>query len=266
MSSILRSERRGRVRWLTIDNPEKKNALDREAMAAMVAAVREAGRDDETRVLVVAGAGGSFCTGADLRAARGTLPAKDAKPREPRTEAPREPEFVTAIRAIWDLPKPVFAAVDGIAAGFGCSLALACDVRLASTRARFSLIFVKRGLALDGGASFFLPRLAGMNGLEMALSGDVIDAPEALRLGLVNRVLPEGDFTSQVAEAAERMAENAPLALAEIKAEFHRALQSPLEQVMTDELAAVRRLVRSEDVREGVQAFLEKRKPVFRGR
>jgi enoyl-CoA hydratase/carnithine racemase len=105
-----------------------------------------------------------------------------------------------------------------------------------------------------------------MNGLEMALSGDVLGAEEALRLGLVNRVVDEADFAEQVAAAADRMAENAPLALAEIKAAFHHALSSPLDDVLRDELKAVRRLVRTEDVREGVASFLEKRRPVFKGR
>jgi 2-(1,2-epoxy-1,2-dihydrophenyl)acetyl-CoA isomerase len=264
MSNILSSQR-GRIRWVTIDNAKNRNAIDREAMVALIEAVRDAGADPQTRVVVLTGAGGAFSTGADLRAARGTLPSQNSPPRETPAEGRREPEFVTAIRTIWDLPKPVFAAVDGIAAGFGCSLALACDVRIASTRARFSLTFVKRGLALDGGASFFLPRLAGMNGLEIALSGDVIGAEEALRLGLVNRVIGEDDFSDHVAAAAEQMAENAPLALAEIKAAFHRALTLPLEGVFEEELKAVRRLVRTEDVREGVASFLEKRKPVFKG-
>ncbi len=264
MSNILSSQR-GRVRWVTIDNAKNRNAIDREAMVALIDAIRDAGADPQTRVVVLTGAGGAFSTGADLRAARGTLPSQNSLPRETPAEGRREPEFVTAIRILWDLPKPVFAAVDGIAAGFGCSLALACDVRIASTRARFSLAFVKRGLALDGGASFFLPRLAGMNGLEIALSGDVIGAEEALRLGLVNRVIAENDFSDHVAAAAEQMAENAPLALAEIKAAFHRALTLPLEGVLEEELKAVRRLVRTEDVREGVASFLEKRKPVFKG-
>jgi 2-(1,2-epoxy-1,2-dihydrophenyl)acetyl-CoA isomerase len=264
--SVILSSQRGRVRWITIDNPKSKNAIDRDAMIALIDSLRDAGADPETRVVVLTGAGDAFSTGADLRAARGTLPPKDAPARRQKSEDRPEPEFVTAIRAIWDLPKPVFAAVNGIAAGFGCSLALACDVRIASARARFSLVFVKRGLALDGGASFFLPRLAGMNGLEMALSGEVIGADDALRLGLVNRVVDEADFAEHVAAAADRMAENAPLALAEIKAAFHRALCSPLEDVLRDELAAVRRLVRTEDVREGVASFLEKRNPEFKGR
>ena len=266
MSSVISNERRGRVRWVTLDNPGKGNALDHEAMGALAAALREAGDDEETRVVVIGGAGDAFSTGADLRAARGTLPSKDRPARDWQAEGGPEPEFVTVIRTIWDLPKPVFAAVGGIAAGFGCSLALACDVRIAAARARFSLVFVKRGLALDGGASFFLPKLAGMNGLELALTGDVIGAEQALELGLVNRVVPDAEFDAHVAASAERMAENAPLALAEIKRAVHRALTAPLEDVLAEELRAVRRLVRTEDVKEGVASFLEKRKPVFRGR
>jgi 2-(1,2-epoxy-1,2-dihydrophenyl)acetyl-CoA isomerase len=266
MSSTISNERRGRVRWVTLDNPGKGNALDRDAMVALTAAIREAGEDEETRVVVIRGAGDAFSTGADLRAARGTLPSKDSPPRERKTEDAPEPEFVTAVKTIWNLPKPVFAAVGGIAAGFGCSLALACDVRIAAARARFSLVFVKRGLALDGGASFFLPKLAGLNGLEFALSGDVVAAERALALGLVNRVVPDAEFDAHVAESAERMAENAPLALAEIKRAVHLALSAPLEDVLTEEVRTVRRLVRTEDVKEGVASFLEKRKPVFRGR
>jgi 2-(1,2-epoxy-1,2-dihydrophenyl)acetyl-CoA isomerase len=265
MKTVISSERRGNVRWIVIDKPEKKNALDRSDMTALTEALCEAGADADTRVVVVRGAGKAFCTGADLAAAKGTLPEKGSAPPPAPGEA-REAEFNVTIRTVWNLEKPVIAAVDGIAAGFGCSLALACDIRIASTAARFSLIFVKRGLALDGGASFFLPRLAGLSGLEMALTGDVIDAAEALRLGLVNRVIDAADFDARVAEYAERMAGNAPLALAAIKKGVHDAMSATLDDTLREELAVVRRLARTADVREGVAAFLEKRPPVFRGR
>jgi 2-(1,2-epoxy-1,2-dihydrophenyl)acetyl-CoA isomerase len=174
--------------------------------------------------------------------------------------------FNATIRAVWNLPKPVIAAVGGTAAGFGCSLALAADIRLASSTARFSLIFVQRGLTLDGGASYFLPRLAGLRGIEMALTGELVHAEEALRLGLVNKVIPEGEFRTQVAEYAERLAKNAPLALAAIKESIHQALASPLDDVLTREMEEQRRISRTEDVREGIAAFLEKREPVYKGR
>src|SRR5581483_9830669 len=147
----------------------------------------------------------------------------------PANEDLLEDGFNATIRAMWNLPKPVIAAVGGVAAGFGCSLALAADVRLASSVARFALLFVQRGLTLDGGASYFLPRLAGMRGMEMALTGDMVSAEEALRIGLVNRVVAETEFQSHVAAYAERLAKNAPLALAAIKASVQKALTQSLD-------------------------------------
>lgn len=246
------------VRWITINRPERHNALDRETICALRDAMADSAEDSETRVVVLTGAGGAFSSGADLRAGRET--------QSPAGEDILETGFNATIRAIWNLPKPVIAAVDGAAAGFGCSLALAADIRLASSAARFSLIFVKRGLTVDGGASYFLPRLAGLRGVEMALTGDVIGAEEALRLGLVNRIVPEQQFRQQVSEYAERLAKNAPLALATIKDSLHRALDSRLGEVLTFEMAGQRRLIRTEDVREGIAAFLEKREPVYKGR
>jgi 2-(1,2-epoxy-1,2-dihydrophenyl)acetyl-CoA isomerase len=139
-------------------------------------------------------------------------------------------------------------------------------VRLASASARFSLIFVKRGLTVDGGASYFLPRLAGLRGMEMALTGDIIPAEEAFRLGLVNRVIPDGEFQAQVVDYAERLAKNAPLALAAIKESMHQALGDGLDSVLTHEMDVQRRLSRTEDVKEGIAAFLEKREAVYKGR
>jgi 2-(1,2-epoxy-1,2-dihydrophenyl)acetyl-CoA isomerase len=266
LNPVISSERRGSVRSIVIDNPTKGNALDRDQMVALTEAFTEAGADSEARVVVLRGAGKAFCTGADLTAAHGTLPKKGRVAPSPNTTEDRDAEFNATIRTIWNLDKPVIAAIDGIAAGFGCSLALACDVRIASSAARLALIFVKRGLALDGGASFFLPRLAGLSGLEMALTGDVLSADEALRLGLVNRVIPEAEFVAFVIEYAERMAKNAPLALAAIKKAVHAGMNATLDETLREELIVVRRLARSEDVYEGVAAFLEKRAPVWRGR
>ncbi len=246
------------MRWITINRPERHNALDRDTIFALKDAVAESAGDEESRVIVLTGAGRAFSSGADLRAGRESKVAAN--------EDVLEDGFNAAIRAIWNLPKPVIAAVGGAAAGFGCSLALAADIRLASSAARFSLIFVQRGLTLDGGASYFLPRLAGLRGIEMALTGELVSAEEALRLGLVNRVIPQEEFGSQVADYAERLAKNAPLALAAIKASIHRALGSSLDEVLTHEMAEQRRMGRTEDFREGVAAFLAKREPVYKGR
>jgi 2-(1,2-epoxy-1,2-dihydrophenyl)acetyl-CoA isomerase len=257
MSGVVLSERQANVRWITLNRPERHNALDRETIFALRDAVLESGQEHETRVVVITGAGRAFCSGADLRAGREEAPS---------AEDLLEGGFNGAIRAIWNLPKPVIAAVGGVAAGFGCSLALAADIRLASAVARFSLLFVKRGLTVDGGASYFLPRLAGLRGMEMALTGDILSAEEALRIGLVNRIIPDGDFYAGVEEYAARLAQNAPLALTAIKTSMHKALNSGLDEVLTYEMDQQRRMVQTEDVREGLAAFLEKREPVYKGK
>lgn len=257
MSGVVLSERHASVRWITLNRPERHNALDRETIFALRDAVIESGQDEATRVVVITGAGRAFCSGADLRAGR-----EEASSGEELLED----GFNGAIRAVWNLPKPVIAAVGGVAAGFGCSLALAADVRLASATARLSLLFVKRGLTVDGGASYFLARLAGLRGMEMALMGDILSAEEALRIGLINRVLPDGDFRAGVEAYATRLALNAPLALAAIKASMHRALNSGLDEVLTHEMATQRQMLQTEDVREGLAAFLEKREPVYKGK
>jgi 2-(1,2-epoxy-1,2-dihydrophenyl)acetyl-CoA isomerase len=258
MSGVVLSERQAHVRWITINRPERHNAFDRETILTLRDEILDSGKDEETRVVVLTGAGSAFSSGADLRAAR--------ESQSPEGEDLLEVGFNAAIRAVWNLPKPVIAAVGGAAAGYGCSLALASDVRLASSTARFSLIFVKRGLTVDGGASYFLPRLAGLRGMEMALTGEMVNAEEAFRLGLVNRVISEGEFRTQVADYAERLAKNAPLALAAIKESMHLALGSTLDTVLTQEMDKQRQLGRTEDVKEGITAFLEKREPVYKGR
>ena len=257
MSKLVLSETRNRVRWITLNRPERRNALDSETIFSLKAALGEAARDSDSRVLVLTGAGGAFCSGADLRAGR-------SEGRPPGDVM--EDGFNGVIRAIWNLPKPVIAAVDGVAAGFGCSLALACDVRLASSKARFSLIFVQRALTIDGGASYLLPRLAGLKGVEMALTGEAVDAEQAERMGLVNRVVPDDAFRACSAEYAEKMARQAPLALAAIKASLHHALESSLDEVLSYEMAEQRKMVRTADFREGLSAFLEKREPRYSGR
>lgn len=257
MAEVVLSERQNRVRWITLNRPERRNALDSETILALKESLTEAARDPDSRVLVLTGAGGAFSSGADLRAGRAAnLPPVDIM----------EDGFNAVIRAIWHMPKPVIAAVGGVAAGFGCSLALAADIRLASSRARFSLIFVQRALTVDGGASYFLPRLADLKGLELALTGEVIGAEQAERDGLINRVIPDEVFQTQVTQYAEKMAKQAPLALAAIKASLHRALGKELDEVLTYEMAEQRRMVRTADFKEGLAAFVEKREPQYTGK
>lgn len=260
MPNVVLSDRQAGVRTLTINRPEKRNALNSETIFALKDALTEAARDPNSRVVVLTGAGGAFSSGADLGGRKSKSPDN-----EPAGDV-MEDGFNAVIRAIWNVPKPVIAAVDGVAAGFGCSLSLACDVRLVSSTARFSLIFVQRALTIDGGASYLLPRLAGLKGIELALTGEIIPAQEAERIGLVNRVIPEGEFSTYITEYAQKMAKQAPLALAAIKTSLHHALGKSLDEVLTYEMAEQRKMVRTADFREGLAAFLEKRAPNYTGR
>jgi 2-(1,2-epoxy-1,2-dihydrophenyl)acetyl-CoA isomerase len=256
MASKLLVETRDRVRWLTINRAERRNALDRETMTLLREAVIRGGHDPDVRVLVIGGAGGAFSAGADLKA------NTELQGQEDLIESCYNP----VIRAIRHAKRPVVAAVDGVAAGYGCSLALACDIRLASERAKLSLIFVKVGLGLDGGASYFLPRLVGLRAYELGLTGDMVEAGEAERIGLVNRVYPVEGFAARVHVYARRLAAQAPIAMGKIKESIDRALDTGLDEVLENERFHQQDIFRTEDFKEGVAAFLEKRAAVYQGR
>jgi len=256
--AVVLDEKQGSVRCLTLNRPEKRNALDRETIYSLKDALTACGSDGETRVVVLTGVGSAFCSGADLRAG----PTGRRVPGEELTED----GFNAVIRLIWNMKKPVVAAVNGSAVGYGCSLALASDIRLLSAAAKFSLIFVKRGLTIDGGASYFLPRLTGMRGMAMAMTGDTIDADEAEKMGIADKIFPECSFVERTAEYVRKLSLNAPLALGVIKSSMHAGLGAGLGEVLTDEMAAQRELLKTEDVREGIKAFREKREPRYRGK
>jgi len=256
MASKLLVETRDRVAWITLNRPDRRNALDRETMGSLREAILRTSREPDVRVLVIAGAGGAFSSGADLKA------NAELRGHEDLIETYYNP----VIRAIRRARKPVLAALDGVAAGYGCSLALACDVRLASERAKLSLIFIKVGLGLDGGASYFLPRIIGLRAYELALTGEMVEASEAERIGLVNHVYPVEGFAEHVQSFALRLAAQAPIAMAKIKESIDAALGTGLDQTLEDERLHQQDIFRTEDFSEGVRAFLEKRPATYRGR
>lgn len=256
MAAKLLVEIRDRVQWLTLNRAERRNALDREVMSDLKDALVHCGHDEAVRVIVITGAGGAFSAGADLKA------NAEVRGKEDLIERYYNP----VIRAIRHADKPVIAAIDGVAAGYGCSLALACDIRLASERARLSLIFVKVGLGLDGGASYFLPRLAGLRAYELALTGDMVEAERAERIGLVNHVFAVEGFDERVQSYAVRLAAQAPIAMSRIKRSIDRALDTGLDEVLESERFHQQDIFRTEDFTEGVSAFLEKRAAVYKGR
>jgi enoyl-CoA hydratase/carnithine racemase len=249
------------IRRVTLNRPETKNALTIETNAKVIAAFTDAAQNPDIRVIILTGAGGAFCSGLDLKVAAtlGLDPESYAKAL--RTH------FHGMILSITSCLKPVIALVDGPAAGYGCDLALACDLRIASDRARFAELFIKRGLMPDGGGTFTLPRLVGLGrALELMYTGDTIDAAEAHRIGMVNRVHPQAEVEAATQKLAATFAAQPPLAYREIKQAVYRALSSSFDQALEGEVAGQTRLLGSEDFAEGAAAFMEKRAPSFKGR
>jgi 2-(1,2-epoxy-1,2-dihydrophenyl)acetyl-CoA isomerase len=248
-----------RVRWITLNRPETRNALTAAVNDAVRAALESAPAAG-VRVVVLTGAGGAFSSGLDLRVA-----AEEGLEPE-RIEGRMRTHFHGLIRAIRACPLPTVAVVDGPAAGFGCDLALACDLRLISDRARFGEIFVKRGLMPDGGGTWMLPRLIGLGrALEMMLTGELVDAAEAHRIGLANRVYPAGQLESAAWDYARTLAAGPPLVHRAVKAAVEAASHGSLEQALEGEVRGQLKLLASADFQEGVAAFLEKRPPAFQG-
>ena len=252
-------EDRGSIRWVTMSSPESKNAVPRDGWAELTAAF-DTFEASEQRVLVIIGAGGDFCAGADLGAdfsGSGT-PAEDAE----YMRLPNE-----AALALHRISKPTVAAVDGVAVGAGMNLALGCDFVIASSRARFAEIFVRRGLTLDFGGTWLLPRLVGLaRARDLALTGRIVEADEALSIGLVTSVVGPDRLEAEVAEIAEQLAAGAPLAQRFIKMALDRSVSMTFEQGLAFEEQAQTTLLGSDDFREGATAFLEKRRPKFKGR
>jgi len=248
-----------RVRWITIDRPESKNGLTHEVNARITKAVAEAGERRDLRVVVLTGAGGTFCSGADLKSAMaGGFPAD--------LEEHVRVYFHGMIRALRACPKPILALVDGAAAGYGCDLALACDVRFGTERTKIGEVFARRGLMPDGGGTWTLPRLVGLGkAFELMLTGEMVGAEEALRLGLVNRIFPSGVAASEVAQFARKLAAGAPLVHARVKAAVYAAAATDLDAALEVELRGQLELLRSKDFMEGVSAFFAKREPDFKG-
>ncbi len=255
----LRVEDRGAVRWLTLDWAESKNGLTEDTVRAITAALA---LPDAIRAVVITGANSAFCSGLDLKEAmrRGLQvgPALETGLRE---------GFHGAIKAIARCDRPTIAAVDGAAAGFGCDLALACDLRIVSDRAFFGEIFVRRGLMPDGGGTWLLPRIVGTGrALEMLLLGDRVTAEDAYRIGLANKIVAHAELAAEVGAIAARLAAGPPMVYRLVKESVYAGLSGDLDAALDREATGQLKLLASDDFREGVTAFLEKRDPRFQGR
>ena len=242
---------------ITLNRPQRKNAVTGEMWAALRDLFLDIGRRPEDRVLVVTGADGAFCSGADLGAIDDLSGGGLARMRI----------IGSAAQALHDLPQPTIAKVPGIAAGAGANLALGCDLIVASDDARFSEIFSARGLSLDFGGSWLLPRLVGLHrAKELAFFADIISAKEAQDLGLVNRVVAAGELDGFVDDWARRLAAGPPLALARTKRMLNDSFTSTLAEALDAEGLSQVVNFGTEDLGEAMRAFVEKRAPVFKGR
>jgi 2-(1,2-epoxy-1,2-dihydrophenyl)acetyl-CoA isomerase len=250
-------ERDAGVVTVTLNRPEKRNAINSTMWDELLETFEAVAVSQEDRVLVITGAGGAFCSGADLT--------------DPR--APADPQLVR-MRHIGDvalrlhrLPKPTIAKVGGVAAGAGLNLALGCDLIVASDEARFSEIFARRGLTIDFGGSWILPRLIGLHkAKELAFFADVISAEEAAAMGLVNRVVPAAELDKVVDEWAGRLAAAPTLAISMTKTLLNASYGATMDEALEDEARTQSVNFSTADTREAIAAFIEKREPKFQGR
>lgn len=251
-------EKRGSVATLTINRPDKLNALNSKVHMEGVAALDELKKDESVRVLVVTGAGEkSFIAGADISEFEGKTPVTQRNGFHERT----------LFNSIDNFPKPVIAMINGFCLGGGCELALACDIRLASENARLGQPEINLGIIPAGGGTQRLTRLVGEGkSMEMILSGDMIDAQTAHNLGLVNHIYAPEELEAKTMEMANKIAEKAPIALQMAKEAVKLASRSNLDEGLRREVDLFAICFSTEDKKEGVAAFLEKRKPVFKGK
>jgi 2-(1,2-epoxy-1,2-dihydrophenyl)acetyl-CoA isomerase len=258
--SVLRHDD-GAVTTITINRPEARNALTAETKVALLQTLRDCGSDDRVRAVILTGAGQSFCSGQDLREHAELLESGEAALDTVRQHYNPTIEVITA------MPKPVIAALPGVAAGAGASLAFACDFRIAAERASLMLAFARVGLGADSGASWTLQRLVGpARAAELLMLAEPVDSATALRIGLLTSVVPDADLPAAARQLAGRLAAGPTLAYAAIKESLLYAASHRLTESLEKEAELQTRLGQSEDHRAATRAFVAKQAPTFLGR
>lgn len=263
MYDHIRYELEGHVLTITLDRPEVMNALNRQMYAELEDAFRAAGRDREVRCVVLTGAGRAFCSGDDVRQIMLGEQRDDTTAwlREPR------PRPTPAAVAVLECERPVIAAVNGPAVGWGMDLTLMCDIRIASDQAKFGELFIKRGLVADLGGLWRLPRIVGPSlAAELLFTGDVIDANEAARIGLVSRVVPAAELLPAATALAAKIAANPPIAMRYLKEGLRLSDRAGMDEMGAFIGQSLGYLFTTEDHREGALSFVERRNPVFKGK
>ena len=253
--------REGAVEVVTLNRPESKNSFSFTIIKELGDHFQRLTLEDDVRAVIITGAGKGFCTGADLS-------GPDNRPDIVLPVGMRLTAqwYGRVISGIMNLEKPVIGAINGMAAGAGCNLALSCDILIASEAARFIQVFARRGLIADMGGTFFLPRLIGLaRAKELMFSADEVDARRALELGLVNNVVPEDELMPAAMELAQRLAHGPTRAIGMMKNMLNRSFESDLESALEREAAMLGIAVSTSDVKEGVMSFFEKRPPNFTG-
>lgn len=247
---------------MTLNRPDKMNALSYAMRDSMYRVIEKISKDKQIRVLIITGAGRAFCSGADVSAL-----AENAN-RSPNQERPEEntSERFSVHVLMQKCEKPIIAAINGVAAGAGFDLAMACDIRIASDKARFAELYIRRGLFPVEGGIYLLPRIVGIDrACELIWTGDMINAKEAMNMGLITRVVPHEELDITTRELAEKLAKASPLAIQRAKRAIYAGLHMDFETSMKYIQPLTREILQSKDHKEGTQAFLEKREPVFRG-
>jgi enoyl-CoA hydratase/carnithine racemase len=261
--NLVRFETSGGVAQITLNRPEQRNALNPEAYRQLEAAFRAAQADPAVRCILLTGTDPAFCSGDDVKEIMAG-PARESTVASLKQVRPRA---TPAAIAVLECDRPVIAAVNGAAVGWGMDLTLFCDIRIASERAKFGELFVKRGLVSDLGGLLRLPEIVGpAKAAELLFTGDVIDAKEAERIGLVSQVVPHDSLLPTARALADKIAANPPLALRYLKEGLRRARGADPHELGSWISQTLATLFQTEDHKEGVRAFLEKRTPSFKGK
>jgi 2-(1,2-epoxy-1,2-dihydrophenyl)acetyl-CoA isomerase len=261
-ASVLLESVHDGIAVLVMNRPDRLNALNNELATALYGSLGRIAEDEAIRVVVLTGAGRAFCAGGDLGIIGKGRESSNVKQLEPILRA-----GIGAVLTIRTMPQPVIAAVNGAAAGAGMNLALAADLRISAEEAAFGQNFAKVGLFPDYGGTYFLPELVGPSkAAEMFYTGDMIDAQTALRLGLVNRVVPASQLEAEVRVLAQKIASGPPVAIRGVKKVLFASQKEALERALEIEVEHQMKCFATQDCLEGVHAFFEKRTPQFRGR